>query len=81
MTLSHSRLSQLSGSGQAQQLTTPAASLGAGAQEPEAAQSVPVSYGSTPSAVVSVSAQAKALQAKAYAIKHGHDPDGLQDGK
>ena len=35
-------------------------------------------FGSTPATAVSLSAQA---QAKAYAIKHGRDPDGVQDGK
>lgn len=36
----------------------------------------PPAFGSAPAAV-SLSAQA---QAKAYAIKHGRDPDGIQDG-
>ena len=34
------------------------------------------SFGSTPAAALTISAQAKAL-----AIKTGHDPDGVQDGK
>ncbi len=38
-------------------------------------------YGSTPAAVVTISAQAKVAAAKVYAIKHGRDPDGVQDGK
>ena len=38
----------------------------------------PPAFGSTPATAVSLSAQA---QAKAYAIKHGRDPDGVQDGK
>ena len=33
-------------------------------------------YGSAPAAFVTLSATAKA-----YATKHGHDPDGIQDGK
>ena len=33
-------------------------------------------FGSTPAAALTISAQAKAL-----AIKTGHDPDGVQDGK
>ena len=41
----------------------------------------PAKFGSSPAAVLSVSAQAKAAQAKALAIKTGHDPDGIQDGK
>ena len=39
------------------------------------------SFGSAPAAAVSLSAQAKVAQAKALAIKTGHDPDGIQDGK
>lgn len=39
-----------------------------------------VAFGSTPAAAVTLSAKAQA-QAKALAIKTGHDPDGIQDGK
>ncbi len=54
---------------------------GPAAAETTEATKAPTAYGSTPAAVVDISAQAKAVQAKADAIKHGHDPDGLQDGK
>ncbi len=40
----------------------------------------PVKFGSSPAAAVTLSAQAQA-RAKALAIKNGHDPDGVQDGK
>ena len=38
-------------------------------------------FGSAPAASLSISTQAKVAQAKALAIKNGHDPDGIQDGK
>ncbi len=63
----------VSGVGQAlpaQQTTSPASGLNAAAAKP------PVKFGSGPAAAVTISAQAKAL-----AIKNGHDPDGVQDGK
>ncbi len=63
---------------QTQQPSSPSADRGTGLIT---AAPVKTAYGSTPSAVVNISAQAKVAQAKAYAIKHGHDPDGVQDGK
>lgn len=44
------------------------------------------SFGKSPAASLSISSQAKVAQgkvaqAKALAIKNGHDPDGIQDGK
>jgi hypothetical protein len=39
-------------------------------------------FGSTPAAAVTLSAKAQAqAKALAVAIKAGHDPDGIQDGK
>ncbi len=58
--------------GQAPPATIPSAGKDSGAVKAAPA------FGSAPSAAVSITAQA---QAKAYAIKHGHDPDGIQDGK
>ena len=46
-----------------------------------AAAPAPAQFGSAPAASLSISAQAKVAQAKALAIKNGHDPDGIQDGK
>ena len=65
-------LAQTGGASQIKPATTPSPLKDGGP-----AKALPA-FGSTPAAAVSLSAQA---QAKAYAIKHGRDPDGVQDGK
>jgi hypothetical protein len=60
-----------------------AAGQSGGTAQPTSSKAVPAkavpakaAFGAAPAATVSLSAQAQAS-----AIKHGNDPDGLQDGK
>ena len=75
MSLSVQAAGQASPASQVKTTNSPAADLENGIAP------APAKYGSTPAAALSLSAQAKAAQAKALAIKTGHDPDGIQDGK
>ena len=75
MSLSVQAAGQASQVSRVQTTQSPTADLGGGTAKK------PTKHGSTPAAVLSISAQAKAAQAKALAIKTGHDPDGVQDGK
>ena len=80
MTLSLTGLGQTDSVGQATVSESLMASQGTASSEASAVKAS-IAYGSTPSAVVSVSAQTKAAQAKVYAIKHGHDGAGREIGK